>query len=640
MIIELQVRHYKTYNGMHTIPIAYKSDFVTYVGENGIGKSSIFEAMDSLFNKKVWNINLKASSGGGFGNRNNPYIVGVFSLKKSEIKSNLIIYEKIDEFLRNEKSYEAITKKLDNDELLTIAGKLYHTNKQPDACFGASGFDKKIKDIIFSTFSEDDKEKHKEANQKTINKIERKYFDISEYILNLHSYIYIPVEMDIKEFSTLVNSEMQKLTGKDIRKEIEDIITEPKLKEINTSLNSLVANISDTLDIFKYDFKSAGKKRIFMPALVSIIIEEYFDLRILKKGDVEVSNLSSGEKRKALVELSKSLLEAQIDIDENIILAIDEPEASLSITKCYFQFEELYNLSKNSPNLQVLITTHWYGHLPIIKDGIAHFLSEKSENKIEFSSFEFQSYYEKSKKITLPEHVSLKSKNDLVQSIVASLRIEENPYNWLICEGSSDKIYLEYFLKEEIEKYNLRILPLGGDADVTSIFKYLLLPLEEKSTINGRVFCLIDTDKEIHKYKKIPDSNLKNIVIERFENDNDKKEATLKKASSLITNLNPTAIENVLDKDVFLKSLKEILNDVENTIQQNTINMIINDPANFTEYNNSYYCFSVRDVDRNTIDNFISLKKVKLAKKYVELCHTETPDLPWVEKIKSFFKGN
>jgi predicted ATPase len=116
-----------------------------------------------------------------------------------------------------------------------------------------------------------------------------------------------------------------------------------------------------------------------MEALVSKIIEEYFSLRVLKKEEIEVSELSSGEKRKALVELSKSLLESQNKLDKNIIFIVDEPEASLNLTKCYFQFEDLFNLSQIDQNIQVMIATHWYGHLPIVKDGEIHFYNVPSK---------------------------------------------------------------------------------------------------------------------------------------------------------------------------------------------------------------------------------------------------------------------
>ena len=74
----------------------------------------------------------------------------------------------------------------------------------------------------------------------------------------------------------------------------------------------------------------------------------------------------------------------------------------------------------------------------------------------------------------IPKDFSLKSTNDLVQSIFHSLKAK-NPYNWLICEGPSDQVYLEYFFKEEVEKKNLRIIPVGGIEMVKKFYNYLSL---------------------------------------------------------------------------------------------------------------------------------------------------------------------
>ena len=66
--------------------------------------------------------------------------------------------------------------------------------------------------------------------------------------------------------------------------------------------------------------------------------------------------------------------------------------------------------------------------------------------------------------------------SDLVHSIFYSIN-QENPYNWLICEGISEKIYFDYFFKEEIENKNLRILPLGGQKEVIRLYRYLQTPI-------------------------------------------------------------------------------------------------------------------------------------------------------------------
>lgn len=628
MILEVILRHYKTYNNKNTIPVTKHSRFITYIGDNGVGKSSIFEALDSLFNKKDWNINLKALSGGGLTNRNEPFVSCVFAIEKTKIDKNFdAIAKAIDEIIRKEfAKYEHTY----NDCYLLQVGKMYYANKQPEFYFGTK--DTEIKNEInnISNNNADTTDGRTEA------KLNRKINQFCEHILNLYSYVYIPVEMDINDFSYLVNNEMQKLTGKNIRDEIEKIIENKKVTDINNKLKALVENISSKLVHYSYDFKSKGKHTISMDSLVSKIIEEYFALRILKKGSTEVFKLSSGEKRKALVELSKSLLKSQEDFQNYLILVVDEPEASLNLTKCFFQFEDLYELSQLKFNIQVIIATHWYGHLPIIKDGEIHFLSHDKIDKIKFDSFSYSDYVEKSKKHQLPEHVTLKSTNDLVQSIIATLRNEDNPYSWLICEGSSDKKYLEYFLSEEIKNHNLRILPVGGIGDVIKIYKYLMLPLEEKNSIHGKIFCLVDTDTEIHKYQNIPKTDLKKLKIMRLENCNTFKKTHLIEANNVINNLNPTVIENSLDKNVFIQTIKELVVDEKNILE------ILADKANITDDNNSFFCFAnMRPNDREQINSFIATQKVKFAEKYIEIARRQnlSIELNWINHIKKFFNG-
>lgn len=83
MIVGVFLRHYKTYSGTNYIPLSSGSNFCGLVGNNGIGKSSILEAFDSLFNGKEWNINSgqkKASTAIAA-----PHIVPVFMIKRRDL---------------------------------------------------------------------------------------------------------------------------------------------------------------------------------------------------------------------------------------------------------------------------------------------------------------------------------------------------------------------------------------------------------------------------------------------------------------------------------------------------------------------------------------------------------------------------
>lgn len=477
---------------------------------------------------------------------------------------------------------------------------------------------------------------------RTISKVDKLYENYLKDILDLYSYIYIPTEVDISEFTRIEKVDIQKLTGKNIYAEIERIISSTNLKQINQKLEQLVNNISNELDNYEFDTKNS-LKNIQMRSLVSKIIEEYFSLRVLikksNKGEkIDVKYLSSGEKRKALIELSKAFLMTQKEEDKHIIFAIDEPEASLSTNARFKQFEELNTIKRINNNIQILISTHWYGHLSIQSEGIVHLLY-KENNEINIKTFDLFNVREKINQIKrnnikdLPNDITLKSINDLTQSIITSLQTEK-PYNWLICEGSSEKIYFEFYFKDLIENNNLIILPVGGASEVKRIFEHLELPLKDyKTSVKGKIYCLIDTDKE--KLKFTPSAESKSftdkLVFKRLLNDENR--TNLVEIDYKINT--PTEIEDCLESNLFINCLKGY--------KEFSINDILNDERNIKDNKlNSYYCFDLRDGDKQIIKSFFDenngYRKIDFAKKYIREANKNFVTLSWIEEIKSFFK--
>ena len=84
MIVGIFLRNIKTYRRIHYIPLSTGEKFCGLVGVNGVGKSSILEAIDCLFNERDWNLNIVTKRSGKAST--NPYIVPVFLLPKNFIK--------------------------------------------------------------------------------------------------------------------------------------------------------------------------------------------------------------------------------------------------------------------------------------------------------------------------------------------------------------------------------------------------------------------------------------------------------------------------------------------------------------------------------------------------------------------------
>ena len=146
-------------------------------------------------------------------------------------------------------------------------------------------------------------------------------------------------------------------------------------------------------------------------------------------------------------------------------------------------------------NQQIILTTHWYGFLPITQQGNMQHININTEDKdnINISTFNFYNYLEERK--YYPDIIELKSMFDLAASILTYMR-NNSDVNWIICEGITDKIYLEQILNEEI---NVNILPVGGCGNVVKLFQLLCLSMIEKtdiSIIQSKALFLIDTDSQ------------------------------------------------------------------------------------------------------------------------------------------------
>lgn len=656
MIIGLFLRHIKAYKGINFTPIGFEHNFISYVGENGAGKSSILEALNAFFNNKKYIINKDALMDSISGS-NNPFILPIFLIEKTKITKHKKEFEKMSEFFWNidkkllapgvqgsiKEFFELRDKILDkkNTHFLILIGetnflaghKTYFGSFHTEENFLVNFLDKPKGEIEGKTGVEREK-----IITTWVDELNNK-LDLAEWkrilqeLKDLYSYVYLPVEIEVESFTKIETDEMQKIFDKNLKKEIENALIQVKFdtnEGINTKLDSFVDKIGETLNNeYSYDTGVQRGNTVTKTDLVEKIIESYFQKRILYKGGKKVSELSAGEKRQALVSLVYAFLVKSEDREKNVIIAIDEPENSLHTSLCYDQFEKLQEISDKS---QIFITTHWYGFLPIISKGIGHFLNMKNDG-INFETYNLYDYKSKvqsdsnTTKRVLPHDFHLKSTNDLVQSIFYSLSKEE-PYNWLIVEGISEKKYFEYFLKNEIKSKKLRILCLGGQNKVSELYEYLELPVKnEKDVLKGKVYCLIDTDQQEHK-KHISDG-YKNLKIRRLSNKNENDKTELLTLSN--GDNSSCDIEQSLNPVIFQKTINEL--DVEEKYKIKKIERI---------NGNSHFTKNFKNLE---IENFFKENKGEnkavFAQKYVKVMNTEEKPndfLPnWINEIKNYF---
>lgn len=636
MLVGLLLRHYKNYGNLRFIPLLDTPDykFSIIIGNNGVGKSAILEAINVVFNhSRIWNVTQEEK-------KTESYICLLFLVPKSMVvgkpktdielvssylwsddsdkNANVVGNESLKQFIDFK---NGLKKEYEKTHYFVMVGSQYDIQ---GAFFGS--FNKSIHSLLGET---DEEQIDRASKQK-------------DYILSLYSYVYIPVEESPTNLLQLQNSTMQKLLNKDILQEIEKLLTQKKngesiVSQINANLNAFITEVNDVfsgLDSnYSYAPESGNKKNLTAKDIRTKVIEAFFPLRALKVNNRRVDHLSSGEQRRAIIDVSYSTLMANRDrkTEREIILAIDEPEISLHISNCFDQFSRLEELSKRG--VQVIITTHWYGYLPIAQNGNMHHL-EMKDNQTGITSFSLYNLLENRK--AYPDDVELKSIFDLASSLIAYMR-KFKGQKWIICEGSDDKLYLESMLKN-YEGY--RIIPLGGCSMVVKLYQILYGFMTEKSeSADADLLFLIDTDiQRIPINEPSVQNKSKNTIILRRLQIVDGEIKLLNPASG--GTYNQTEMEDCLNPRVYYESVGlSIQNKGEESLKEIWNGFEFVEESKRSNLRGDNACIKPKDVKwlekKNQIIEFAenNNNKYEIAQQYMMLCEKTNIEHPLAELI-------
>ena len=413
--------------------------------------------------------------------------------------------------------------------------------------------------------------KTKEDSQKELDNVRKK-------IEHLYRYLYIPVEESPSELLKLQNNTMQYLLNKNILEEIEKLLEEKGrgkasiVQRINESLDNFINEVNEVITNVdgSYSFTGEARKKgkITTKDMREKILEAYFPRKTLKVNGHNVENLSSGEQRKSIIDVAYSIIVAndEKETEREIIFAIDEPESSMHISNCYSQFKRLDEIAIEYGK-QVLLTTHWYGFLPIIYKGNMHHIINDSE-KVKVNSFSLSNIMEERR--NFPDVIELKSFFDLASSIITYIRTKPNDI-WIICEGKDDKKYLECILTDE---KNINILPVGGCGNVSKLHEMIYSVLKENNENKTcKVLFLIDSDKKAKNYYQSKGWKEKDkyMKFRRLQ----VEDGTVKLYDPTTQNTySQTEIEDCLDGNTFFKALTAAINSNDDSDLKEKINVV------------------------------------------------------------------
>src|SRR5690606_34718959 len=122
-----------------------------------------------------------------------------------------------------------------------------------------------------------------------------------------------------------------------------------------------------------------------------------------------------------------------------------------------------------------------------------------------------------------------------------------------------------YITKDLKGVKNLKILPVGGCSIVKLLYNYLFTPIShnaEKSELNGKIFCLIDTDFQGVGSNDFQDDLKNGLLKMRRLQVMENQEIQLHKITTDIKY--PTEIEESLNPLCFYNALKKIIDSSDN----------------------------------------------------------------------------
>lgn len=635
MILAAILRNYKCYKGINIIPFSNGNlDCMNIIiGNNGVGKSAILEGLNTLFNEAHWIVNNESK-------KEDAYVGAVMMVEKVRADKVLDtpekhITEEISDFFWGVDSSNTTLKQYTKFFELQKS----HFALKDDYYLFVVGRECLKKDLQFLTFSKPlyNSLTAPKPDEDALSKLLGK-------LLALYTYIYIPVETSISDYLKLQNQSFQTLMDTSVKDNIAKELNKGRitrgggsrkhslLELINELLEQYVTDVEkDIQKVYSgYSYRPAPRQSSKLTAnhVVDTIIAAYYSRRSFKKDDKEIQNLSSGEKRQILIDIISAFVKKQNPSHE-LIIAVDEPENSLHISKCYDQFKRIEEIALKYKH-QLMVTTHWYGSLPCLGNGSLIHIDEHSEPKL----VNLYNYFEK--RGDLPEDVYLKGFFDLSTSLMYAFRGAKK--HWLIVEGYEDKKYIEYHLDND----EIRIIPLGGCGNVRKVYEYLHAPFISKDFqfSTKKMVCLIDTDA-LCPTLGIESGGSKDILKIRRLNEQENGEIALVDVDS--PTRKETEIEDILNPKQFYYALKTAIDQYGKDEDKEALaSFNFDETATHSRIKGDDSILKQNTLDRNIredkqrIIDFVDAHKDVIANIYTSTPYVGTA-LGWVNKLNELF---
>jgi len=314
MLIGVFLRHFKIYKGARYIPFGLNEldNFNLFIGQNGVGKSSILESLDCFFNNAEFIVNFSEK-------KSEAFVAPSFLIKKEDLnkfeKNVQKIIPVISDFFydldqaksANYNPYSSFFRQ--RDHFLKYRDSHYFIT------YAYFPFPERESNSIFFTFDSNIKKELKERqvlkDEKELGKV---YISLKNDLIKNYSFQYIPVETSLNDFLRLESKGMQDLMSENVKKRIEQTLTSKLqiqsqktlsrsiLDILNSDLEKFAEQVQTTIrkidDNYSFAREFKAKSNLTANHLTDIIIETFFDKRRLKIDKKPIEHLSAGERKK------------------------------------------------------------------------------------------------------------------------------------------------------------------------------------------------------------------------------------------------------------------------------------------------------------------------------------------------------
>lgn len=542
----VRIENFRSYKG-ETIRF---DDYTSFVGPNGVGKSTVFYALNLFFRQSKDSqtdlIKLSASDFHHFNIKNEIKITVTFSDLSDEAKKELSDYVRQEKLIvtaiakYDEVSEKAEVKQYGNRLGMEEFREFFEADKNKAKAAELKEIFKKLKEKYPELNSASSKadmisalHDFEAANPDKCNLIpsEDQFYGVSRGVNRLEphiQWIFVPAIKDATEESEESNkSALGQLLARSVRSKVS---FDEKVRELRNNVREQYQKLLDAEQKTLDDISVSLEKRLASWAHPNIsasvqwkqdpdksikIEEPLAGLKVGERGfEGELSRFGHGLQRSYMLALLQELSTFDSENIPTLVMGIEEPELFQHPPQARYLAETLFDLTNS--NAQIIICTHSPLFIPgdnFDKVRLVCEVGEPSETKIKSIDYTelAKQLHDVGEKLVTEEGMVAKlypSLNPVVNEMFFCKKL-------ILVEGHEDIAYITSYLfltgqMKEFRRYGVHIVPVEGKSK-------MIKPLAMAKLLNIPVMTIFDSDTNKERESEVINHKKENKAILKLQ---------------------------------------------------------------------------------------------------------------------------